>query len=235
MNWNQTLSLLLTITLLSAVEGYTQDNRDLNDLGNLKYYQMANARLPSLSAGDKRVVFMGNSITEFWFSTDTTFSKGKPYINRGISGQTSMQMLIRFRQDVIDLHPELVVILGGINDIAENMGPTTPEATRNNIISMTELAQAHDIKVVICSVLPAFDFSWHPGLEPAEKIISLNRLLESYCSENKIPFVDFHTSMADERKGLKYEYGEDGVHPNLKGYKFMESILEPVMAKALHK
>ena len=176
---------------------------------------------------------MGNSITEFWFSTDTTFSKGKPYINRGISGQTSLQMLIRFRQDVIDLHPNLVVILAGINDIAENMGPTTPEAILNNIISMTELAQANDIRVMICSVLPAYDFWWRPGLEPAEKIKSLNNLLHSYCQENKISFVDFHTPMADERNGLKYEYGEDGVHPNLTGYQFMETLIEPAISKAL--
>ena len=227
--------MLLTITCLNVVHTFGQDNRDLNDLGNLKYYQPANAILPLPSNGEKRVVFMGNSITEFWFSTDTTFSKGKSYINRGISGQTSMQMLIRFRQDVIDLHPEQVVILAGINDIAENMGPTTLEAIKNNIVSMTELALSNKIKVVICSVLPAYDFWWRPGLEPAGKIQSLNNLLHSYCNENKIPFVDFHTPMADERKGLKYEYGEDGVHPNLKGYKFMASLLEPAITKALHK
>src|SRR6187399_2846135 len=117
MHWNRSFTLLLTFAWLSIIQVYGQDNRDLNDLANLKYYRPANAILPPPNKGDKRVVFIGNSITEFWFSTDSTFSKGKSYINRGISGQTSMQMLIRFRQDVIDLHPKVVVILGGINDI----------------------------------------------------------------------------------------------------------------------
>jgi lysophospholipase L1-like esterase len=180
-------------------------------------------------------VFLGNSITEFWFSTDTTFSEGKPYINRGISGQTSLQMLIRFRQDVIDLQPSVVVILAGINDIAENMGPTTPEAIIDNIISMTELALANDIRVVLCSVLPAFDFWWRPGLQPAEKIETLNRMIASYCREKKIEYVDYHTPMADERKGLQYVFGEDGVHPNLAGYRFMKPLVEAGIANALKR
>lgn len=212
-----------------------QDNRNEMDWANLTYYQSANATLLPPSAHEKRVVFLGNSITEFWFSTDSTFGDGKPYINRGISGQTSLQMLIRFRQDVIDLKPSVVVILAGINDIAENMGPTTLKAILDNIVSMTELALANDIRVVLCSVLPAFDFSWRPGLQPAEKIEKLNRMIASYCRENNIDYVDYHTPMADERKGLQYIFGEDGVHPNLTGYKFMEPLVEGGIAKALKR
>lgn len=210
-----------------------QDNYDPNDWSNLHYYQAANAALPPASAEKERVVFMGNSITEGWLKSDPSFFAGKPYVNRGISGQTTPQMLIRFRQDVIDLHPKVVVLLAGTNDIAENRGPTSLEAIFENIISMAELAKVHYIKIVICSVLPVYDYPWRPGLEPAEKINKLNRMLASYCKQEHIVFVDFHTPMADERKGLQKIYGEDGVHPNLTGYRFMEPLAEAGIAAAL--
>ena len=224
------LSIVFMINL-TDVNG--QDNYDANDWANLMYYQAANAALPDVAAQEKRVVFMGNSITEGWLKSDPSFFTGKPYVNRGISGQTTPQMLIRFRQDVIDLKPKVVVLLAGTNDIAENRGPTTLEAIYENIISMAELAKVHHIKMVMCSVLPVYDYPWRPGLEPAEKIFNLNRMLATYCKQEHITFVDFHTPMADQRKGLQRIYGEDGVHPNLAGYRFMEPLVEAGIAMAL--
>ena len=212
-----------------------QDNNDPNDWANLTYYQSANATIAPAAADEMRVVFMGNSITEGWLQSDPSFFSGKPYINRGISGQTTPQMLIRFRQDVIDLHPKLVVLLAGTNDITENKGPTTLEAIYENIVSMAELSSVHHIRMVICSVLPVFDYPWRPGLQPAEKIDKLNQMLKSYCAQENITYVDYHTPMADERKGLKLIYGEDGVHPNLTGYKFMEPLVEAGIAEALKR
>lgn len=228
--------LLIAISILSMInlsDAEGQDNYDANDWANLKYYQAANASLPPVTAQEKRVVFMGNSITEGWLKSDPSFFTGKLYVNRGISGQTTPQMLIRFRQDVIDLNPMVVVLLAGTNDIAENRGPTTLEAIFENIISMAELAKVHHIKMVMCSVLPVYEYPWRPGLGPAEKIYKLNQMLASYCKQEHILFVDFHTPMADEQKGLQKIYGEDGVHPNLTGYTFMEPLVEAGIAAAL--
>lgn len=230
------LTTLSICTMINVPETSGQDNYDLNDWANLTYYQAANAALPPVSANDKRVVFMGNSITEGWIKTDPSFFSGKPYVNRGISGQTTPQMLIRFRQDVIDLQPAVVVLLGGTNDIAENRGPTTLEAIFENIISMAELAIVHDIKLVLCSVLPVYDYPWRPGLQPAEKIYALNKMLKEYCLlREDIVFVDYHTPMSDDRKGLQLNYGEDGVHPNLTGYQVMEPLVEEGIAAALKR
>jgi lysophospholipase L1-like esterase len=143
---------------------------------------------------------MGNSITEFWPYNDTTFFESNGYINRGISGQTTPQMLVRFRPDVIALHPDVVVILAGINDIAQNTGPIALEHIMGNIATMAQLAQINKIKVVLCSVLPAIDFNWRPGLEPADKIIRLNSMIKSYCDENDIVYVDYWSNMQDGHK-----------------------------------
>lgn len=159
----------------------------------------------------------------------------KKYINRGISGQTTPQMLLRFRQDVIALKPSVVVILAGINDIAQNTGPYTIEATSGNIFSMCELAKQNGIKAIICSVLPAFDFPWKPGLEPAQKVIQLNNVLKAYAEQHKLLYVDFFSAMVNEQMGLKKELGTDGVHPNEAGYAIMEPILEKAIFKALKK
>jgi lysophospholipase L1-like esterase len=195
-------------------------------------YSAENAKLPAVSPGEKRVVFMGNSITEYWKFWDREFfEKNKSFVNRGISGQTTPQMLVRFRDDVINLKPSVVVILAGTNDIAGNTGPTTLENIFGNIVSMAELAKANHITAILCSVLPVFDYSWSPGLEPAGKIIKLNAMLLSYAQKNKLEYVDFHTPMADERKGLKAEYSSDGVHPNLKGYKIMDALVEKAIKK----
>jgi lysophospholipase L1-like esterase len=179
------------------------------------------------------VVFMGNSITELWWSNDSTFFISHNYVARGISGQTSCQMLVRFRPDVINLHPKVAVILAGTNDVAQNLGYIAPENTLNNIISMCELAKANKIKVILCSVLPDYDFFWRKGLQPANKIITLNKLIKAYADANKIPYVDYHSAMKDERNGLPEKYSKDGTHPILAGFKVMEEIVQKSIQKTL--
>lgn len=205
------------------------------DWANLKRFQEENAQLSVPKIGQDRVVFMGNSITEGWSNHHPGFFSGKPYVNRGISGQTTPQMLLRFRQDVIHLNPSVVVILAGINDIAGNTGPSTLDMITNNIFSMAELAKTHHIEVVLCSVVPAFDFSWRKGLEPAEKVVALNAIIKAYAQEHGIVYVDYHTSMANEQNGLKDELSSDGVHPNADGYSIMEPLVEQGIEKALQK
>lgn len=200
---------------------------------NVERFKDDNAKLPAPKANEHRVVFMGNSITEGWINHDPGFFSGKPYINRGISGQTTPQMLVRFRPDVINLKPEVVVILAGTNDIAGNTGPSTLEMIMDNLISMTELAKVNHIKVILCSVLPAFDYPWKPGLEPAEKIVSLNKMIKAYADTHGVEYLDFFSSMADERNGMKAAYTQDGVHPTLAGYKVMDPLMEKAIQKVL--
>jgi lysophospholipase L1-like esterase len=176
---------------------------------------------------------MGNSITEGWSRFCPDFFAGRPFLNRGISGQTTPQMLVRFRPDAIDLKPAVVVILAGTNDIAGNTGPSTLEMIEENIISMAELAKANSIKVVLSSVLPAFDYPWKPGINPAEKIVALNAMIKKYADNNGIIYLDYFSSMADKRNGLKSEYSDDGVHPNEAGYRVMAPLAEEAIAKAL--
>jgi lysophospholipase L1-like esterase len=156
---------------------------------------------------------MGNSITEGWVRNDPEFFHSNSYIGRGISGQTTMQMLLRFRPDVLDLKPKAVVILAGTNDIAANKGPVSIENTAGNIFSMVELAQANGIKVVLASVLPANRYSWRPAIYPADKIIALNKLIKAYAEEHNIVYLDYYSPMVDNEKGLKSAYSKDGVHP----------------------
>jgi lysophospholipase L1-like esterase len=203
------------------------------DWADLQRFQKQNQELPPAMEKDKRVVFMGNSITEGWLGIRPEFFKGKPYINRGISGQTTPQMLLRFRQDVIDLNPFAVVILAGTNDIAGNTGPTTLEQIMDNIISMSELAKINKIKVILCSVLPVYDYPWKPGLEPAGKIIDLNKMIKSYAERNNLIYVDYFSAMVNEQNGLKKELGDDGVHPNGAGYAVMEPLIEKAIEEAL--
>ena len=204
------------------------------DWANLKRFQQENSELMLAKAHEHRVVFMGNSIIEGWLSIRPEFFKNKPYVNRGISGQTTPQMLVRFRQDVIHLKPSTVVLLAGINDIAENTGPSTIEMIANNIISMAELAKANHINVIICSVLPANNFPWREGLKPAEKVRKLNAILQSYSYENKLAYVDYYSAMVNDSNGLKKELGEDGIHPNKNGYLIMEPILEKAIKKYIN-
>ncbi|WP_198931784.1 GDSL-type esterase/lipase family protein [Labilibacter marinus] len=178
-----------------------------------------------------RIVLMGDSITEYWLELRPDFFKGKPIVNRGISGQTTPQMLLRFRQDVVLLKPKAVVILAGINDIAGNTGPTTLEAICNHIFSMVELALANQIQVVMCSVLPANRFDWNPKQKPAEEVVELNKRLKAYASKNDLTYIDYYPHMVDNELGLKAAYGEDGVHPNKVGYQVMEPLLEEGLKK----
>lgn len=205
------------------------------DWPNLKKYHKENNTLPLPTLEHKRIVFMGDSITEFWSVIDPDYFSGKSYINRGISGQTTPQMLLRFRADVIALHPTAVVILAGINDIAGNTGHSSIEMIRDNIFSMVELAKANQIKVILCSVLPAYDFSWKPNQEPIEKIKALNEILKRYAAANKIVYVDYYSAMVDEREGLKADYSNDGVHPNKTGYQIMAPLAEKALALVLKK
>lgn len=196
----------------------------LRDWAQLGYYQTANAKLPPDATG--RVVFFGDSITVRWGRAGSTFFPGKPYVNRGISGQTTPQMLVRFRQDVINLHPIAVVILAGTNDIAGNTGPETMEQIEDNLRSMAELAQANHIRVIFSSVLPAADYSWRPGLAPAQKIVTLNQWLVSYCKLQNITYLDYYPHMATPEGAMKPELSGDGVHPNGAGYAIMAPLAQ---------
>jgi lysophospholipase L1-like esterase len=198
----------------------------------LSKYRDADQRLAPPARGEHRVVFMGDSITEFWSKLDPEFFAEKPYINRGISSQTTAQMLVRFRQDVLMLQPEVVVILGGVNDIAENGGPTTLEAIEDNLQSMVELAQAHRIRVVLASVLPARDFPWRPGLQPADKVFALNAWIAKYCAQAGIVFLDYYPAMSDGARGMFKPYSEDGIHPNSAGYAVMDPLAEKAISAA---
>lgn len=216
--------------------------RSFNDWAFLAKFRDADDALPPPAHGENRVVFMGDSITEGWGmkATATTpargeFFPGKPYINRGISGQTTPQMLVRFRQDVVNLKPKVVVILAGTNDIAENTGKTTIREIGNNIASMSDLARRNDIAVVLCSVLPASDFRWHPGLEPAPKIKALDEWIREYAAKNSLVYVDYYSSMVNGEGGLKSELSPDGVHPNKEGYDIMAPLAEVGIAEALKK
>lgn len=207
---------------------------EAQDWANLNYFREANEKLAPVRTCDDRVVFMGNSITQGWINqVPEFFAEEKQYINRGISGQTTPQMLLRFRQDVIDLWPKVVVILAGVNDIAGNTGPSSLEMIEDNLHSMTELAHAHGIQVVLCSVLPAYDFPWRKGLEPAPKIVELNKRIKEYASKKGVVYCDFFSAMADDRNGLPEELSGDGVHPNKEGYAVMQPIVENAIARAL--
>ena len=227
-------STVAAVALLLTVSGADAPLTAQNaDWPNLERYRKANAELVPAAAREQRVVFMGNSIMDSWAPRFPAMFPGKPYIGRGISGQTTPQMLVRFRQDVIALTPRVVVILAGTNDIAGNTGPSTIEMIEDNLASMAELATANGIRVVLCSVLPVFDYPWKPGLEPAPKIIALNRWMRTYAAEHGAVYVDFHGALADERQGMKKELATDGVHPNNAGYLVMAPLVEQGIAATL--
>jgi lysophospholipase L1-like esterase len=211
------------------------DNRLRNDWADLAHYAQANAALPPPAPNEQRVVFMGNSITEGWAKFFPAEFPGKPYIGRGISGQTTPQMLVRFRQDVVALGPAVVVILGGTNDIAGNTGPSTLEMIEDNLMSMTEIAKANGIRVVLSSVLPVFDYPWRRGLEPAPKIMALNAWMKAYAARVGAGYLDYESAMSDSRHGLRGELTVDGVHPNEAGYRVMAPLAERAIAEALRQ
>ena len=172
-----------------------------------------------------KMVFMGNSITEGWKLFDPNFFNSTNYVNRGIGGQTTPQMLIRFKQDVLDLKPKGVVILAGTNDIAGNTGPMSIQEIYNQIESMAGLAALNKIEVFLCSVLPVYDYPWKPGLKPAPKIVALNEMLKTLAGEKNYLYIDYFSEMSDDKNGLKASLGADGVHPNEKGYEIMKRVL----------
>ena len=210
---------------MQQINTHSQNNLN-SDWANLNKYQNENQ---TIIPSSKNIVFMGDSITEFWKVNNPSFFSENPFIDRGISGQTTSQMIHRFQQDVINIKPSTVVILAGINDIAENSGPISLNQILENIKAMVALANKNYIKVILCSILPANKFNWNPKIQPADKVIELNQMLAHFALENKIPYVDYYSTMVDDNKGLQFQYGEDGVHPNLEGYKVMEEILLPYL------
>lgn len=206
-----------------------------DDFGQLGRYREANAALAAPAAGENRVVFFGDSITDFWKLAD--YFPGKPYVNRGIGGQTTPQMLVRFRQDVIELHPRVVVILAGTNDIAGNSGPMRDEDIEANYASMAELGRANGIGVVFASVLPVHNYTDAAkdffAQRPPARILALNAWIKAYCVKNRLAYLDYFSALVDDKGLLKKELAEDGLHPNDAGYKVMASVAEAAIAKAL--
>lgn len=206
-----------------------------DDFGELRRYRDANAALKAPAAGEKRVVFFGDSITDIWPLAKSF--PGKPYIGRGIGGQTTRQMLVRFRADVINLQPVAVVILAGTNDIAGNTGPMSLEEIEGNYTSLAELARANHIRVVMSSVLPIHHYT--PKSEnffaqrSPEKILALNRWMKNYCATNGCVYLDYFSPMVDGMGMLKKELAEDGLHPNADGYAIMAPLAEAAIQKAL--
>ena len=213
----------------------------LMDWPALGRYRNDNGKITTPAKNEKRVVFMGDSITDSWDEPRFGgFFPGKPYVNRGISGQTTPQMLIRFRPDVIALKPEVVVILAGTNDIAGNTGPMTLEAIEGNLASMAELARAHRIRVVLASVLPVSDYEKSTDGAPRnqttrrapEKIKALNEWMRNYAAENKLTYLDYYSATVDDKGFLKDELSNDGLHPNEKGYEVMGPLAEEAIDRA---
>jgi lysophospholipase L1-like esterase len=212
----------------------TRDEKTLHDWPNLERYREENSKLDAPAAGEKRVVFMGDSITDAWGRHYGKFFPGKPYINRGIGGQTTPQMVLRFRPDVIHLHPKVVVILAGTNDIAGNTGPATLEEIEGNLTDMVELAKANKIKVVLSSVMPVCDYiKPQTARRPPEKIIALNTWIQDYAKAHKLVYLDYYSALIDDQKMLKKELTYDGLHPNDAGYAAIEPLAAAAIAKAL--
>ena len=207
----------------------------LQDWAQLGRYADANAQLPAPRAGEKRVVFLGDSITDSW-KLDQYFS-GKPYVNRGISGQTTPQMLVRMRPDVINLKPAAVLILAGTNDIAGNTGPMTDQQVEENYQSIAELAQAHRIKVIFASVLPVHNYTERSQRNfeqrSPQRILALNKFLKEYCAAHHFLYLDYFSAMVDEHGLLKRDLAEDGLHPNDAGYKLMAPLAEKAIRQAV--
>jgi lysophospholipase L1-like esterase len=229
--------IILSVFLLQFI---TQDINAQNwsEFANTGYYAKANLELKLHSKTENRVVFMGNSITEGWVFMRPEFFENRDYINRGIGGQTTPQMLLRFRPDVVDLNPKVVLIRAGTNDIAGNTGFTPLETIIGNIKSMAEIANANGIEVVISSILPAIKYLWKPGLNPAPKIISINKQLKAYAKQNNFIYLDYFTAMVNDNDGLKvpdYTAADDLVHPNVAGYLVMEKLAEKALETALSR
>ena len=221
--------LLTALMCIVAVSSFAQDKK--KDWAQFGRYEKANTEV---LARDVRpdVVFMGNSITDGWARVDPEFFESNNFVGRGIGGQTSSEMLVRFRRDVIDLNPKCVVILSGTNDIAQNNGYIKPENTLSNIISMCELAKANGIKVILCSVPPTSVFGWRKDINPAPLILEMNKLIRAYAEANDIYYLDYHPALTDEKGGLPTKWSHDTCHPNLECYR---TIMEPMVCEAIDK
>ena len=217
---------LVLVSLLLVAVGLFAEKKDWAQFERYESKNKALVERPD-------VVFMGNSITDCWADTVPAFFADNNFVGRGISGQVSSQMLVRFQEDVINLHPKVVVICCGTNDIAQNNGYISLEHILMNIKSMCELARANKIKPIVCSTLPAKGFKWRPEMKPANDIIRLNEMIKEYAKENKIPYVDYHSALKDEENGLPLKYSKDGVHPNAQGYAVMEGVIMPILRKVL--
>lgn len=232
------LGLLLAEPALSVAQESTpeqraqeRERRFREDPAGLNRYAEANAKLGARGRAP-RVVFMGDSITEGWVKmTPRFFTPGR--VGRGISGQTTMQMLVRLRQDVIALRPDVVQIMAATNDVAGNLGPVSDEAIKDNFRSMVELAQLHCINVVLAAIPPAADFPWRPGLNPGPRVVRLNSWLKDYARETGSVYADYWTALSDGGVGLRSEYTYDGVHPDADGYAAMAPVAEAAIARAL--
>ena len=227
----------ITIGMLMMGLGYftgiTKVMAQKGDWANFHRYEADNQIVKAKPSSERKVVFMGNSITEGWYHNDSSFFKSNHFIGRGISGQTTSQMLVRFRKDVIDLKPRAVVILAGTNDIAGNTGDISLDNIMGNLASMAELAKSHGIKVFLCSVTPAFDYPWSRGKHPNVKIPQLNKLIADYAQKNHLTYVDYFSKLADSRNGMPADLAVDGVHPKLAGYKIMEEVVLKSLKKVL--
>ena len=211
-----------------------EDSKSL-DWANLARYKDDNLKVGLPKKDERRVVFMGDSITEEWSNLYPEFFTEKGYINRGIGGQTTPQMLIRFKPDVVDLKPEIVVVLAGTNDIAGNTGPSNAKMITDNIFSMAEIAKAYQMKVVLSSILPVYEYDWAREIkDPPSTIQAVNDALKQYASDQGLIYLDYFSSMVDERQGLNSDYTSDGVHPNENGYILMSSLAEEVLSELLN-
>ncbi len=215
----QTPAMPPTVTAPPTPQQISHMEQMLQDWPDLERYRAANAALPAPAPDEKRVVFMGDSITDAWGNPTGVFFPGEPYINRGISGQTTPQMLIRFWHDVIALQPKVVVILVGTNDIAGNTGPSTPTMIQDNLMAMADLAKANGIRVVMASILPAAAYPWKPGIDPRTEIVALNDWMRETCAREGYVYLDYYSAMVNPEQGMKKELTIDGVHPPAEGYK----------------
>jgi lysophospholipase L1-like esterase len=213
-------------------------SRTINDFGNSRRYAADNEKIQPPAAGEQRVVFMGDSITDGWGrgNNGSTFFPGKPFVNRGISGQVTAQMLLRFHQDVVALKPAAVVILAGTNDIGSNIGPVSQESIEDNLISMVDIARANRIKVVVASVMPVCDYIRpQTATRPPEKILALNRWLKDYTAKNDLVYLDYFSAMVDDKGMFRRELTYDGLHPNAAGYEVMAPLALKAIQDALSK
>jgi lysophospholipase L1-like esterase len=243
-----TLFVLSTLLLRAQAQAPPQDvppprvrmldqlARMVNDYGNTLRYAAEDAKVPPPAAGEDRVVFMGDSITDGWGRGIGVFFPGRPYVNRGIGGQVTPQMLLRFHQDVTALQPKVVVIQAGTNDIGGNVGPMTLEATEDYFLSMIDMARANHIRVVLASLTPVCDYiKPQTAQRPPEKILALNRWLRDYAEKNDCVYLDYFSATVDDKGMFRKELTYDGLHPNAAGYEVMAPLAEAAIAKALAK